>query len=559
MNLSKLLIDFEEDLENDSDQLLRELGEQLKKINSCQKMRNNNVEKSCEKLIFHQLPSMKVEKEEMDLSLSDYWNQIKEWKMSQLNGKEMCESEIVQKFSKNFREFLKEKQQQLLNNYRTTGKCRVKKIIGEEMKEEDDEMKGNRFEPKRRNRKKKRDIDVVMEKDLFEKETKKKNMENYFQKKNIGRIGLSNTTFQTGLELMKGDPEQKKLDEEHKISSNKFQPPFLSDPCPITVVRKSKKEKVVTEDEVELLQKENEELKMFEKCIIELLLREVVQKKSDVDWDDICGLEEAKKTLQEIVLLPIIRPDLFVGLRSPSKGLLLFGPPGTGKTMIGKCVANEQNFCFFSVSASSLTSKWIGEGEKLVRGLFALARIRSPSVIFIDEVDSLLTTRSEGEHESSRRIKTEFLVQLDGTSCTETDKILVIGATNRPQELDEAARRRFVKRVYIPLPDEKSREDLIRKLLDKSSSQYELTEENFREIVQRTENFSSADVNVLCRDAALGPLRSLKLSEIKSIKMDEVRPIMMKDFHQSFQRVNSSISLSSLSIYEEWNRCYGTF
>jgi SpoVK/Ycf46/Vps4 family AAA+-type ATPase len=119
----------------------------------------------------------------------------------------------------------------------------------------------------------------------------------------------------------------------------------------------------------------------------------------------------------------------------------------------GKCVASQSKSTFFSISASSLTSKWVGDGEKMVRALFAVARCHQPAVIFIDEIDSLLSQRSETEHESSRRIKTEFLVQLDGATTDSEERLLVIGATNRPQELDEAARRRFVKRLYIPLPE----------------------------------------------------------------------------------------------------------
>jgi len=149
----------------------------------------------------------------------------------------------------------------------------------------------------------------------------------------------------------------------------------------------------------------------------------------------------------------MLRPDIFTGLRAPPKGLLLFGPPGTGKTMLGKAIASETNSTFFSISASSLTSKWVGEGEKMVRTLFAMANVKQPAIIFLDEIDSLLCSRSQKDNEGSRRIKTEFFVQLDGTRTNESDRILVIGATNRPYELDDAVRRRFVKRLYIPLPN----------------------------------------------------------------------------------------------------------
>lgn len=124
-----------------------------------------------------------------------------------------------------------------------------------------------------------------------------------------------------------------------------------------------------------------------------------------IDWNDIAGLDYAKNLIIEAVIYPMIRPDLYTGIREPTRGILLFGPPGTGKTLIGKCIASQSNATFFSISASSLTSKYIGEGEKLVRALFALAAVHEPSVVFIDEIDSLLCQRSDTEHESSRRLK----------------------------------------------------------------------------------------------------------------------------------------------------------
>lgn len=128
------------------------------------------------------------------------------------------------------------------------------------------------------------------------------------------------------------------------------------------------------------------------------------------DWDDIAGLNYAKTTIKEAVVWPILRPDIFTGLRRPPRGILLFGPPGTGKTLIGRCIASQSKSTFFSISASSLTSKWIGEGEKMVRALFAVASVYQPAVIFIDEIDSLLCQRSENEHESSRRLKVIYSI-----------------------------------------------------------------------------------------------------------------------------------------------------
>ncbi len=149
----------------------------------------------------------------------------------------------------------------------------------------------------------------------------------------------------------------------------------------------------------------------IEPRIIELIRNEIMHRVDNITWESIAGLEHAKNSIREIVVWPMLRPDIFTGLRGPPKGLLLFGPPGTGKTMIGKCIASQVKATFFSISASSLTSKWVGEGEKMVRALFAVARCNQPAVIFIDEIDSLLTQRSDNEVEASRRIKTEFLVQ----------------------------------------------------------------------------------------------------------------------------------------------------
>ncbi|KAK4471263.1 hypothetical protein MN116_004707 [Schistosoma mekongi] len=301
----------------------------------------------------------------------------------------------------------------------------------------------------------------------------------------------------------------------------------------------------------------DERLKQLDQKIIDMIMSEIMDSKSSITWDDIAGLEFSKKTLQEIVILPMLRPDLFVGLRGPPKGLLLFGPPGTGKTLIGKCIASQSNSTFFSISSSSLTSKWVGEGEKLVRALFLVARIHQPSVIFIDEVDSLLTQRSETEHESSRRIKTEFLVQLDGITTSEDERILFIGATNRPQELDEAARRRFVKRLYIPLPTRSARKQIVQRLLQQNH--HTLKEEDFWDIADRADGYSGADMANLCREAAMGPIRSLTIEAIQHIACDEVRPVELTDFHAAFRQVRASNSSHDLEQYLKWNSQYGSF
>ena len=175
---------------------------------------------------------------------------------------------------------------------------------------------------------------------------------------------------------------------------------------------------------------------------------EMLDRSPCVAWSDIAGLANAKQTLQEAVILPNLRPDLFTGLRSPPRGVLLFGPPGTGKTMLAKAVATESKFSFFSITASSVTSKYLGDGEKLMKGLFTVARRVEPAVIFFDEIDSLMSARKENEHEASRRVKTEFMTQVDGASTASEERLLIMAATNLPWEIDEAVLRRLVKRIY---------------------------------------------------------------------------------------------------------------
>ncbi|KAL7877694.1 hypothetical protein SRHO_G00043370 [Serrasalmus rhombeus] len=299
----------------------------------------------------------------------------------------------------------------------------------------------------------------------------------------------------------------------------------------------------------------DERLKNFEPKIIELIMSEIMDHGPPVAWDDIAGLEFAKATIKEIVVWPMLRPDIFTGLRGPPKGILLFGPPGTGKTLIGKCIACQSGATFFSISASSLTSKWVGEGEKMVRALFAIARCHQPAVIFIDEIDSLLSQRTDGEHDSSRRIKTEFLVQLDGAATSSEDRILVVGATNRPQEIDEAARRRLAKRLYIPLPEAAARRQIVTNLMSQEKSQ--LGADELENIILGTEGFSGADMTQLCREAALGPIRSIQLNDIATITPEQVRPILYCDFQEALKTVRPSVSPKDLELYEEWNKTFG--
>eukprot|EP00026_Physarum_polycephalum_P005727 Phypoly_transcript_05765.p1 GENE.Phypoly_transcript_05765~~Phypoly_transcript_05765.p1 ORF type:complete len:617 (+),score=123.44 Phypoly_transcript_05765:53-1852(+) len=301
---------------------------------------------------------------------------------------------------------------------------------------------------------------------------------------------------------------------------------------------------------------DDERLRNIEPRMLEVIVNEILDRSPKVEWDDIAGLKFAKDVVYEMVVWPMQRSEFFTALRTPPKGLLLFGPPGTGKTLIGKAIASRSGATFFSITASSLTSKWIGEGEKMVRAMFAVARCYQPAVVFIDEIDSLLTQRGDNEHEASRRIKNEFLIQWDGAQTNKEDKLLIVGATNRPQELDEAARRRLVKKVYIPLPEFEARVQLIKNLLGKQENT--LTEEDINKVGEQTEGYSGADLHALCSEAALGPLRALRSKDLRDISVDKVRPVSMKDFQKARRQVRASVCDTDLHIFEEFNRNYGS-
>ena len=280
---------------------------------------------------------------------------------------------------------------------------------------------------------------------------------------------------------------------------------------------------------------------------------EIMVKNPKVKFTDIIGMQEMKQTLYEIIVVPTIRPDLFTGIRKPQRGILLFGPPGTGKTMIAKAIASECNSTFFNISASSLTSKWVGESEKTVKSLFKVAYKRVPSIIFIDEIDSILSKRSGSENEATKRLKTEFLIQFDGLGSNTNARLLVIAATNRPMDLDEALLRRLPKRVYCGPLDEDGRFEFIKKVINRVETN--LSDEDIREIAKMTNDYSNSDLMEMCREAAYQPVRELSMEEI--LKINKFRPLVKQDLIKAVQKIRGTLSKKVRDELQKWNEQFG--
>ncbi|ONL97970.1 AAA-type ATPase family protein [Zea mays] len=240
-----------------------------------------------------------------------------------------------------------------------------------------------------------------------------------------------------------------------------------------------------------------------------------------VTFEDIGALESVKDTLKELVMLPLQRPELFNRgqLMKPCKGILLFGPPGTGKTMLAKAVATEAGANFINISMSSISSKWLGEGEKFVKAVFSLASKIAPSVIFVDEVDGMLGRRENpGEHEAMRKMKNEFMVNWDGLRTKEKERVLVLAATNRPFDLDEAVIRRLPRRLMVNLPDASNRRKILSVILAKEDLADDV---DLEAIANLTEGYSGSDLKNLCVTAAHRPIREILEKEKRELQQKQ--------------------------------------
>ena len=280
----------------------------------------------------------------------------------------------------------------------------------------------------------------------------------------------------------------------------------------------------------------------------------IVREKPNVKWEDVAGMEAAKRALREAIILPMSRPDLFKGARKPWKGILMFGPPGCGKTYLCKAVASEVDSTFFSVSAANLISKWLGESEKLVKELYDRAVEEAPSIIFFDEIDSLAGARGgSSEGEAMRRVKTQLLQAVEGFGTGE-ELLVTVGATNTPWDIDAAMRRRFERRVYITLPTTKARE----KMFQIHTRGVGLAADvSFKELAKYTAGYTAADIALLCREALMHPIRELDAEGALKDSSIQPRAPGTKDFLVGMESIKPSVSPKELTRYEEWKDQFG--
>ncbi|KAI0866494.1 P-loop containing nucleoside triphosphate hydrolase protein [Xylaria cubensis] len=260
-----------------------------------------------------------------------------------------------------------------------------------------------------------------------------------------------------------------------------------------------------------------------------------------VGFDDIGGLDDIIEEVKESVIYPLTMPHLYshaAPLLSAPSGVLLYGPPGCGKTMLAKAVAHESGASFINLHISTLTEKWYGDSNKLVRAVFSLARKLQPTIIFIDEIDAVLGTRRSGEHEASGMVKAEFMTLWDGLTSANTRglpaRIVVLGATNRIHDIDEAILRRMPKKFPVSLPDKNQRLRILQLLLKDTKT--ESNNFNMEYIARVTAGMSGSDIKEACRDAAMAPVREYIRehratgSSMSSIDPTKVRGMRTEDF-----------------------------
>ena len=313
--------------------------------------------------------------------------------------------------------------------------------------------------------------------------------------------------------------------------------------------KKDKNGEESEEEETEMSDDEKELRKTIEGTII--------TERPTITWGDVAGMDVPKQAIREAVVLPMSHPELFKGARKPWRGILLFGPPGCGKTLIAKAAANECKVQFFAADSASLVSKWLGESEKLLKTLFKVARLDAPSLIFMDEVDSIAGKRGGGnEGGGERRIKTQFLQEMQGVKSTHGKLVTLMGATNLPWDIDSAVLRRFEKKIYCGLPTVEGRT----KIFELCTKEVEMDETvDFVELGGIAEGYSGSDIATVCREVVMLPVRELDVSgKLESSNNDfNLRKNTREDFINVLKNIKPVVSDSEIEKFQKWKNEFG--
>uniref|UniRef100_A0A8C2KSY7 Outer mitochondrial transmembrane helix translocase n=1 Tax=Cyprinus carpio TaxID=7962 RepID=A0A8C2KSY7_CYPCA len=289
-----------------------------------------------------------------------------------------------------------------------------------------------------------------------------------------------------------------------------------------------------------------------------------------VTWRDVAGLDEIISELQDTVILPFQKRHLFCGskLLQPPKGVLLYGPPGCGKTLIAKATAKASGCRFINLQASTLTDKWYGESQKLTAAVFSMAVKIQPCIIFIDEIDSFLRIRSSMDHEATAMMKAQFMSLWDGLDTNASSQVMVMGATNRPQDVDAAILRRMPTTFHVGLPNAAQREEILRLILSGENLSNAI---NLKEIADQTEGYSGSDLKELCRDAAMYRVRDyvrkqqmkqiaqqLQLDEEEHVNSTQLRPVTQLDLLFGLDKMRESKQATATAdpanLRESWSQ-----
>lgn len=289
----------------------------------------------------------------------------------------------------------------------------------------------------------------------------------------------------------------------------------------------------------------------------EIISTLIVSQKPEVSWDDIGGLDDAKKDIREAIILPFVKAKPTY-IKAP-RTILLYGPPGSGKTLLAKASSNTLSATFFEARMPTLLSKYFGESQKLINALFEKAKKTQPSLIFIDELDSVAMSRDSNIDESTRRVLAQLLTEIEGFNTSKDERVLIMGATNKPWDLDDAVVSRFQKRIYVPLPDDRARRAILQIHLEGA----DISEINMSSLVERTGGFSGRDLASLCRQVITNMVREqnpsierLTVKELEAYSL-KYRSLQVKDFDSAFEKIKPTTHPKDIEKYEGWRKEFG--